>query len=187
MTTPLSVGRALGNAARQSRNGPTFGVNECKQRVRELYGVPSDGSPDATRAWQRTKHRHPIGDLKAIPPGALVWWTGGTPSGSAPDGHGHVAPVAGNGMCWSTDIKRDGRFDLVSIASIAAAWPRLRLAGWSEDIDGVRVLTVEKPKPGRYAAARDLLLTLAADQRLGKAKRRRARAAARILRKEPTQ
>lgn len=167
---------ALLAARRQSDDGPAFGVNECKQRVRELYSVPSDGSPDATAAWHRTQHRHSkLTPLEELPPGALVWWTGGAA------GRGHVALYAGKGRVWSTDIKRAGRFDLVSLSVIADAWPSLDLVGWSEDIDGVRVL---HPSLGRIGQARKLLKSAAADETLPHARRARARAALVALRKD---
>lgn len=173
---------ALRAAAAQSRMGPTFGVNECKMRTRLLYEVPSDGTPDATAAWHAADFKHPIpDDLADIPTGALVWWLGGTPTASNPAGHGHVAPHNGGGRVWSTDIKRPGRFDLVDIEVISASWPRLRLVGWSEDIDGVRVITPPRP-PGRLSRARALLLIIAREG-ITPSRRARARRALAALRK----
>lgn len=151
--------QALEAARNQSKNGPRFGVNECKKRIRLLYLVPSDGSDTAAIAWTRTEFRRPV--ATAMPKGTLVWWTGGA------SGAGHVAIYAGDGKVWSTDILRDGYFDLVPLEQIVRDWPNLRLAGASHDIDGVRVVTAPltgptPPKPvvkvTRVMQARALLL-----------------------------
>ncbi len=150
--------QALTAARTQSRYGPAFGVGECKRRVRELYNVPSDGAGSAAIAWTRTRHRHTFVD-QAPPPGALIWWLGGAHD------YGHVALYAGDGQVWSTDIKRGGYFDLVPVHTIVTSWPSLRLVGWSEDIDGVRVINTQEedmpkytdwPKADREALARDV-------------------------------
>lgn len=174
MPDPRTPAEALRAAAKQSHDGPTFGVNECKKQVRLLYGVPSDGTPDAASAWAAAEHRHPADTpLHDVPRGALVWWTGGK------EGHGHVALYAGGGHVWSTDIERPGRFDLVPTTRITAAWG-LKLVGWSEDIDGVRVI---HPSLGRIGQARRLLAQAARDTTLPDARRARARAALLALRK----
>jgi GH25 family lysozyme M1 (1,4-beta-N-acetylmuramidase) len=128
-------------AAALSKSGPKFGTNECKMRVRLLFDVPSDGSADASTAWGRTKFKHKGTNA---PANGIYWWTGGS------SGHGHVTVATGKGdECWSTDIKRPGHFDLTSVSEINRTWPKLKFQGWSEDIDGVRVITVasDKPKP----------------------------------------
>ena len=61
-----------------------------------------------------------------------VFWEGGSAS------HGHIAISAGNGFCWSTDIRRTGFMDRVPIDEIHAKWG-LTLLGWTEDINGVTV------------------------------------------------
>lgn len=124
---------AIDAVARQSATGKPFKVGMCKQRTRMAYGVPSDGSNDATEAFGRTKHRLTVTGAKA-PRGALLWWTGGS------EGHGHVAIADGKGGVWSVDIKRDGFWDHVPFGQIAKSFPSLRFAGVSADIDGVRVI-----------------------------------------------
>lgn len=158
---------ALQAARDQSAHGPRFGVNECKMRTRLLYGIPSDGSPSAAAAWVRCRFKHtPTTPLRDIPKGALVWWLGGAA------GHGHVALYAGGGQVWSTDIDRPGYFDLVPVLEVARRWPSLTLVGWSEDIDGVRVI---RPAMGRIGQARRLLRAAAGDESLPAARRARAR------------
>lgn len=144
--------QAIANARRQSAEGPKYAKGMCKKAVREAYGVESDGSEDATEAWERADLKHDVRPGREIPRGALIWWTGGT------GGHGHVAISLGGGMCLSTDILRNGYFDQVPVASIATTWPKVTLAGWSEDIDGVRVW--EPPHPDATSVA-----TIAANKR----------------------
>ncbi len=160
--------RALERAADQSRNGPTFGKDECLMRVRGLYGAPAigdfdgDGAADAEDGWKATKKRHTGTAVTNIPAGVPLWWGGGTAD------HGHVAVSAGGGQCWSTDIKRTGRFDKVAITEINRKWG-LPFLGWTEDINGVTVYTppsTEKepdmPKPtGMQLLQSELLAVLA--------------------------
>lgn len=177
MHDPRTPAEALAAAAKQSREGPRFGLNECKKQTRLLYGVPSDGTPSAAAAWKAAEHTHPGPlTLSEVPRGALVWWTGGK------DGFGHVALYAGAGLVWSTDIGRPGMFDLVPVSRISQAWG-LTLVGWSEDIDGVRVI---HPALGRIGQARKLLAAAAHDDSLTAARRARARAALAALRDEVT-
>lgn len=130
-----TVAQAIADIKAQSAHGLPFKPGMCKQRTRLAYGVPSDGSASASEAWSRTRHRHPASTVADAPRGALIWWTGGS------KGHGHVGIKAGNAYVWSVDIKRPGRWDKVPIEQITRSWPSLRLVGWSEDIDGVRVVT----------------------------------------------
>jgi hypothetical protein len=119
-------------ARTQSRNGPRFGVGQCLMRVRECYGIgPLYGT--AAAAWAGAIRKHRTTDPGAIPRGYPVWWTGGS------QGFGHVAIASGNGMCWSTDIRRPGYFDVVPISAITDEWG-LTLVGWSDDLDGQPVV-----------------------------------------------
>lgn len=136
----VSPEQAIANAANQSAHGPTYGVGECLWRVHDAYGVPSNGTHDAAAMWAASTAKHGQTDPHLIPRGAPVFWTGGT------HGYGHVAIGAGAGRCWSTDILRPGRFDLVDIDLIRRQWG-LRLVGWTEDIDGVHVFTPRQPHP----------------------------------------
>lgn len=137
--------QAQARARFQSANGPRFpgpnnGAGQCMMRNRLLVGAPAigdydgDGSPDAEDGWKFAKRRHPTTLPNAIPGGCFVWWGGG----SHDNGHVAYADPDARGMCWSTDIKRAGYFDLVPIGLIHQRWG-LPLLGWSEDIDGVQV------------------------------------------------
>lgn len=113
--------------------------SECLAFVRSLYGVAAK-YPDAITAWRNATHKHrTTGD---IPLGAPIWW-GPTAHTSK---YGHVAVYAGNGKCYSTDYGGRGHINLVSIASITNKRGGGYL-GWSEDINGVRVIPAVPPKP----------------------------------------
>jgi hypothetical protein len=106
--------------------------------VRVCWDVPPKyGS--ASLAWANAKFRHTTG---TPPAGAPIFWTGGG------QGFGHVALSTGNGSCWSTDILRDGWPDHVTIDLIDRAWGNLTRVGWSEDINDVRVITVDQGQGG---------------------------------------
>jgi hypothetical protein len=134
--------QAASRAAYQSAHGPQFGTGQCMMRNRMLVDAPSigdydgDGMADAEDGWKYAKRRHPTTLVNDIPGGCFVWWGGG----SHDNGHVAFAPLDHPGYCWSTDIERNGYFDLVPIGLIAAKWG-LPLLGWSEDIDGVTVWT----------------------------------------------
>lgn len=141
---------AIASVRAQSANGPRFATGMCKKKTREAYAVPSDGSKSASEAWARTDHRFDA--TKTWKPGAFAWWTGGS------DGHGHVAILADKGHVWSVDILRPGYWDKVSLERISRSWPKLRLAGFSLDIDGVKVTNLPAaPTPHLDAAIRELL------------------------------
>jgi hypothetical protein len=136
-----SVETAIAHCAHQSAHGPRFGTGECQRQTRRAYQVESNGTPDASTDWSLSEYQHrPPADLRTIPRGALLAWTGGT------HGHGHRAICAGNGLMWSTDSRRPGYYDLVPIEEPAKRWG-LKFVGWTEDIDGVHVFTPPHPHP----------------------------------------
>lgn len=109
-------------------HAPNPGAGMCLMMVRLCYGIPP-GTVDAATAWVRAAHRHPTANVHTIPRGYPVFWLGGT------HGHGHVAVSAGDGFCWSTDLKRPGMFDRVPITQVHDQWG-LQLVGWTEDLNG---------------------------------------------------
>lgn len=124
---------ALRTARTRSKSkAPTSDPGYCLREVRECYAVGRRYT-DAAGAWSMARHKHPETDPRKIPRGVPVFWTGGA------EGHGHVAIATGwRGLCWSTDILRPGYFDRVPIELITQKWG-LRLVGWTEDLNGVRV------------------------------------------------
>lgn len=142
-------------ARRRARSDhPTSDAGMCLREVRECFGV-GPAADDAAEAWRDAQHKHPETDPRKIPRGVPVFWTGGS------HGHGHIAISTGfAGRCFSTDILRAGYFDQVPIDLIHEKWG-LTLAGWTEDLNGVRVYHDQKwepakpkPEPVKKAAAK---------------------------------
>lgn len=113
----------------------------CLRFTRMAYGVGAL-YPDAATAWANTDLKHPTTNPAEVPRGAVAWWLGGS------EGHGHVAPATGGGMCWSTDWGGAGQVNLARIADITSQW-RLRFVGWSEDINEVPVWEAPVPATPR--------------------------------------
>ena len=139
---------AIRAAREQCKHGPRLDkllgvddpVGNCLKAVRVCYGVnafdftPKDKKvPLAVQAFEHAEHTHPTQDTHKIPRGVPIFWR------SKREGRaGHVAISVGDGDCWSTDIRRDGFFDLVPISVIAPEFGAV-LLGWTEDLNGVRV------------------------------------------------
>lgn len=104
----------------------------CLKLARTAYGVPAK-NPTATAGWHDTDHRGGTGlaAMKKAPRGALVWWTGGSA--------GHVAISDGQGRAWGNWYPNGGRVELQEIGTITSRL-NLKPAGWSYDVNGVRVL-----------------------------------------------
>jgi hypothetical protein len=103
------------------------------------------GYPSALAAWQAQKPewRHP-GD-RNVPPGALVYFSGGQ--------YGHATFSAGGNHIYSTDILRRGKVDLVTIETIERKWG-LKYLGWTDHQGAKIVLPVgKKPAPVAKTAA----------------------------------
>lgn len=172
MTYPSRGEEAITAARTQSEHGPAFTPGMCLREVRECYQV-GPKSIDATSAWEDSPTKHRAG----VPPrGVPVWWTGGSA------GHGHVAISAGDGLVWSPDSKRAGYFDRVGISTPHEDW-NLTYAGWTEDINGVRVYLPPMTLPPNFKRA-DRALTRAMRQAGTEARRELAARLRRILRKE---
>jgi hypothetical protein len=101
-----------------------WAVGMCGQFCAAAYGYGASGYGDALAQWQLTPAgiRHP-GDTDA-PPGALLFWAGGSA------GHGHVAVADGTGACFSTDISGPGTVSRVSASMISSRWG-LPYLGWT--------------------------------------------------------
>lgn len=113
-------------------------TGQCLGFVRSCFGAGAY-LHDAYEAWRLAKYKHTTG---TPPAGVPVFWKGGS------KGYGHIALSAGGGYVWSTDVKRRGQVDKVSIGAIARAWNQ-RYLGWTEDVNGIRVYThvVTRPAP----------------------------------------
>jgi hypothetical protein len=127
MRTPREVLRYL---RYQERYGRAFDSGMCLKETHDAYLVPSDGTPDATTGWERTRRKF----FHRWVPGAFMWWTGGS------HGHGHVAICAWKkGFIRTVDYPHMGHWNTVTVAELEKAWPNIKYAGMSLDIDGVKV------------------------------------------------
>jgi hypothetical protein len=126
---------------------PGSWLNRCLQLARSAYDVAAL-HPEADQAWAATRFR--TQPQERPPAGWLVWWD--RPGHPANDNDaGHVAVSAGDGLCWSNDVKRRGGVDLVRIDAIGRAWGLPRV-GDSRDINGrLVVVTDERVPPHPHA------------------------------------
>lgn len=135
----------------QGRRGPAFQEGHCLEAVRTAWAVPSlYGS--AGEAWSATRLRvaGPAGFVGN--PGNLVWWVGGS------HGFGHVAISLGDGDVLTVDVEGAGLLRRASFDRIARWAPDLHLAGFSRDLNGVRVLREKPWKPGESSEEHDMSL-----------------------------
>jgi hypothetical protein len=100
---------------------------QCLVFVRRCFNV-GPLFTSAEKGYFGTDLRH--GTAGTPPLGVPVWWTNG--------GDGHVALSAGDGTCFSNDIKRHGKIDRVAISFITRTWGA-KYRGWTEDVNGVHV------------------------------------------------
>lgn len=107
--------------------------NECLRTVRIALQIPS-GADWAIHAWQAAD---PEWSHTAMIPQA------GTPfflMGSGKFGHIVLVETAGKTVdattIWSTDIKRAGKIDLVTIGYLRKKWG-MRKLGWTTRLNGV--------------------------------------------------
>jgi putative peptidoglycan binding protein len=119
-------------AKRQHDNGSSGWAGMCLKFARTAAGAPG-GTRNAKAAWSKARFRHKRG---TPPAGSFVFWGGGT--------HGHVAVSIGGGHIWSTDIRRRGRVDRVTISFLTSRW-NMPYLGWTEDVNGVRILGLKAP------------------------------------------
>lgn len=117
----------------------------CLKFVRDAYQVPSKyGS--AREAWNAAAHKHPTSSLSGVPYGAPLFMD------KSSSQYGHVALYAGNGQMCTTDSQSTyTRVDSVQ-SWINAGY---HLLGWTEDINGVRVLPSSASGGGGGALATD--------------------------------
>lgn len=119
-----TVAVAERQVVRPSAKAPRRWKGLCLAFVRTCWGFPPTGIFDANEAWRMTVRKRTRG---TPPPGAPIFWAVGK--------HGHIALSAGDGRCYSNDIRRSGRIDLVPISEITRKWGA-RYRGWSEDYVG---------------------------------------------------
>lgn len=86
------------------------------------YGFAASGVYDAISFWKNMPHSMRFTNRNA-PKGSLAIWSGGS------SGHGHIAPVVGNSLIASTDIRREGYVDVVPLGEIESSWGQ-HYEGW---------------------------------------------------------
>jgi len=113
----------------QVDHGAPFEPGWCKRKSRGAYLIESTGTErTAAVEWTATRFRVP----GAWIPGAFAWWTGGS------EGAGHVGILAHElGVLFTVDYPRVGHWNRTTIHDLERAWPRIRWAGISLDIDHV--------------------------------------------------
>jgi hypothetical protein len=116
------------------RDNVHVGIGYCLREVRGLYGAPPL-APDAETAWEQADRRH---FTSTIPWGPPVFWVNG--------GFGHIAISLGRNRCLTTDYVATGQWGVAPISALAP-WCRGRLAGYSNDLNGVDVWEPRKRKP----------------------------------------
>lgn len=116
-----------------------FPTGRCKQKCREAYDIPSDGSGTAREAWHRTTHRF----RKYWVPGAFVWWQN--------EDAWHVAICQyRKGHIWTTDLEGNGYWCAAKLTDVHEKWPNCEFLGFTLDIDGktpVRMPTIRRSYP----------------------------------------
>lgn len=99
-------------------------VGMCGQFCAAMYGYGFSGYGDAFIQWQKIPGALKFPGRTDAPPGALVFWSGGS------RGHGHVAIAVGDGTCFSIDIGGPGTVTRVPTDTISRRWGMPYL-GWS--------------------------------------------------------
>lgn len=128
-----TVEQAIAAAKRQVDDASRDWTGLCLAFVRTVWGIEPTGIPHANAGWERSTKRHD--DLRPAK-GAPVYWKVGQ--------YGHVALSAGGGAVYTTDFKRRGKVDVVSIGAITSGW-NADYRGWTEDYCGNGDLPVKVP------------------------------------------
>lgn len=127
---------ALAWSIRESRNPTRNLAGYCLRATRLAFDVDVVRK-SAIVDWKSKPKAHRFTSWP--PPAATtVYWEIGR--------NGHVAPSAGDGYVWSTDILRTGKIDKVKIGYISRHWGAKYL-GWSDTINGVDIYTAPPPAP----------------------------------------
>lgn len=111
-------------------NNRPLDVGMCANHVARALDVPFIGAADATEAYEIMKAKGRINTTSPVPPGAMLFWTGGAKD------HGHVAfrhpnSPTGESLSASTDVNGPRTTGVVPFSWFAKNWPGLTYKGWS--------------------------------------------------------
>jgi len=119
---PRSAAEAASWAIEQTKNNSSGWNNYCEKFAETAWGK-AGRYRSAIAHWQTAVKEKRAYQGKNAPPGAMVFWGGGQ--------YGHVAVSIGGGKVVSTDIKRPGKADIVSIDYVTKKWGKTYL-GWAD-------------------------------------------------------
>ena len=115
-----TLAEGLAYAQGEQKHASRDWTNKCQMFARSCVGAAA-WAPSAREAFNATPAAHRHGGLP--PAGAIAYY------GVSDRGTGHAVFSAGNGMVYSTDIKRQGKVDLVPYLVFESAWG-LPYRGW---------------------------------------------------------
>lgn len=135
-----TVRGAIEWARDQVRDGAAIWRGLCLMFVRSCFNV-DPLFPDAITAWQESpgKRRCTTGEARR---GHAGFFAGGD--------HGHIVLCLGNGLCISTDIRRQGLPDVCKLDDIVNAWG-YRFLGDTTNLNGERAPRPTDPTPRKPA------------------------------------
>jgi len=126
---PRNAREAAQWAIEQVKSNATGWHNYCERFTEMAWGKPGRYA-SALAGWAAAKKEKRAYEGKTPPPGAMVYWGGGQ--------YGHAAVSIGGGKIVSTDIKRKGQADIVTIDYLTKQWGKPYL-GWADPDKGTKL------------------------------------------------
>jgi hypothetical protein len=126
---PRNAREAAQWAIEQVKSNATGWHNYCEKFTESAWGKPGRYA-SALAGWETAKKEGRAYQGKTPPPGAMVYWGGGQ--------YGHAAVSIGGGKIVSTDIKRKGQADIVTIDYLTKTWGKPYL-GWADPDKGTKL------------------------------------------------
>jgi len=132
---PRNAREAAQWAIQQVKSGSSGWNNYCERFTETAWGKPGRYK-SALAGWEAAKKEGRAYQGKTPPPGAMVYWGGGE--------YGHAAVSIGGGKIVSTDIKRKGKADIVTIDYLTKQWSKPYL-GWADPDKGTKLNASASP------------------------------------------
>lgn len=126
---PRNASEAAQWAIEQVKSGSSGWNNYCERFTESAWGKTGRYA-SALAGWAAAKKEKRAYEGKNPPPGAMVYWGGGQ--------YGHAAVSIGGGKIVSTDIKRKGKADIVTIDYLTKTWGKPYL-GWADPSKGTKL------------------------------------------------